>query len=274
MTSKRLDSVSDPPGPKESETFLATPLQFLKGVGPRRAADLERIGLVTIEDLLYRFPLRYEDRSRLQSIRALKPGQPASVSGRILSAGVRSTRRPNFQIFEAIIDDGSGSVRAAWLNQPFLRDVLARGQRVVLYGTVEMRGSATLQLTNPQYEVLDDEDAERVHTARIVPVYERAGAVTPRMQRRLVFEVLQRLPVDLPEPLPGDVPARLGFPSRHSALPATHFPPEDTSIAALNRFETLAQRRLIFEEAFLFQMGVVARRRFAASEVKAATTRV
>jgi ATP-dependent DNA helicase RecG len=274
MTSKRLDSVSDPPGTNESEGFLATPLQFLKGVGPRRAADFERVGLVTIEDLLYRFPLRYEDRSRLQSIRALKPGQPASVIGRILSCGVRSTRRPGFQIFEAVIDDGSGSMRVAWLNQPFLRDVLMRGQHVVLYGGVEMRGSATLQLTNPQYEILDDEDAEKVHTTRIVPVYEKTGAVSPKMQRRLVFDVLQRLPPNLPEPLPDDMPVRLGLPSRHAALLATHFPPADTSMDALNRFETPAQRRLIFEEAFLFQTGVVARRRFAASEPKAAPIRV
>ena len=93
-------------------------------------------------------------------------------------------------------------------------DVLSRGQHVVLYGIVEMRGSATLQLTNPQYEVLEEEDGERIHTARIVPVYERAGVMTAKMQRRLVFQVLQRLPVDLPEPLPGGLPERLGFPSR------------------------------------------------------------
>src|SRR5881628_3265145 len=93
--------------------ILSTPLQFLKGVGPRRAADLERAGLITVEDLLYRFPLRYEDRSRLQSIATLKPGQPAAIAGRVLACGLRSTRRPGFKIFEAAIDDGSGSLRAA-----------------------------------------------------------------------------------------------------------------------------------------------------------------
>jgi ATP-dependent DNA helicase RecG len=274
MTSKRLDSVSDPPGLKESEAFLATPLQFLKGVGPRRAADFERVNLLTVEDFLYRFPLRYEDRSQLQSISTLKPGRAASISGRILSAAVRSTRRPGFQIFEAVIDDGSGSLRAAWLNQPFLRDILVRGQHVVLFGSVEMRGSATLQLTNPQYEILDDEDGERVHTARIVPIYEKVGAVTTKMQRRLVFDVLQRLPAHLPEPLPGDIGERLGLPARRAALIATHFPADRTPIAALNRFDTPPQRRLIFEEAFLFQTGIVARRRVAAMESKAAVIRV
>src|SRR5205823_1173510 len=126
----------------QSDEVLAMSLQYLKGVGPRRAADLARAGLVTVEDLLYRFPIRYEDRSRLQPIASLKPGQTASIAGRVLACGLRSTRRPGFKIFEAAVDDGSGSLRAAWLNQPFLRDVFARGQRVVLYGPVEMRGSA------------------------------------------------------------------------------------------------------------------------------------
>ena len=74
---------------------LTTPLQFLKGVGPRRAADLERAGLLTIEDLLYRFPIRYEDRSRLQTDRVAEArADRASIAGRVLSCGLRSTRRP------------------------------------------------------------------------------------------------------------------------------------------------------------------------------------
>ena len=171
---------------------LATPLQYLKGVGPRRAADFSHAGLLTVEDLLYRFPLRYEDRSRLQSIASLKPGRAASLAGRILSCGLRSTRRPGFKIFDAVVDDGTASIRVSWLNQAFLRDVFAAGQHVVLFGPVEMRGSGGLQLTNPQYEILDEDDAQTVHTGRIVPVYERTGTVTPKMQRRLVYDALDR----------------------------------------------------------------------------------
>ncbi|HEV3138858.1 MAG TPA: ATP-dependent DNA helicase RecG, partial [Vicinamibacterales bacterium] len=256
------------------ESGFATSLQYLKGVGPRRAADLERAGLLTIEDLLYRFPIRYEDRSRLQTIASLRPGQFASISGRILSCGLRSTRRPGFKIFEAAVADDSSTIRVVWLNQPFLRDIFVAGQHVVLYGPIEMRGSVSLQLTNPQYEILDDEDGETIHTGRIVPVYEKTGAVTPKMQRRLVFDALQRLSPDLPEHLPEDVRLRLKLPSRYAALHATHFPPEDASIDALNHFETPAQQRLIFEEAFLFQMGVIARRRAAEAEPKAAPIRV
>jgi ATP-dependent DNA helicase RecG len=254
--------------------LLATPLQFLKGVGPRRAADLERVGLLTVEDLLYRFPIRYEDRSHLQAIASLRPGHVVSIAGRISSCGLRMTRRPGFKIFEALISDASGSIRATWLNQPFLRDVFTAGQHVVLFGPAEMRGHGGLQLTNPQYEILDDEEGETIHTGRIVPVYEKTGSVTAKMQRRLVHDALEQVPTDLPDPLPESVRLRHALPSRHAALLAAHFPPEDVSVEILNRFATPAQRRLIFEEAFLFQSGILARRRGAMHEAKPVTVRV
>jgi ATP-dependent DNA helicase RecG len=137
-----------------------------------------------------------------------------------------------------------------------------------------MRGSVSLQLTNPQYEIIDDEDGETIHTGRIVPVYERTGTITPKMQRRLVYEALQRLPPELPDPLPEALRVRLGMPSRHAALLAAHFPPAEAPIGALNQFATPAQQRLIFEEAFLFQMGVLARRQTAAVETKPGVVRV
>jgi ATP-dependent DNA helicase RecG len=253
-----------------ADEVLATPLQFLKGVGPRRAADLAHVGLHTVDDLLHRFPIRYEDRSRLQPISSLRPGRPASIAARVLSCGLRSTRRAGFKIFEALLADDSGSMRAVWLNQPFLRDVFLSGQHVVLYGLVEARAGAGLQITNPQYEFVEDEEGETVHTGRIVPVYEKAGSVTPKIQRRLVFDALQRLPAALPDHLPEDVRVRLQLPGRQAALVGAHFPPADTSIDDLNDFATPAQRRLLFEEAFLFQMGVLARRQATALERKPA----
>jgi ATP-dependent DNA helicase RecG len=257
-----------------AEALLTTPLQFLKGVGPRRAADLARAGLQTVDDLLHRFPLRYEDRGRLRPIASLYPGEAASVSGRLLSCGLRATRRPGFKIFEALVGDESGAIRATWLNQPFLRDVFAPGQHVVLFGAVERRGPGGLQLTNPQYEMIEDEDGETIHTGRIVPVYEKAGAVTTKIQRRLVFDALQALPPDLPDPLPEAVRHRLGLPSRREALAATHFPPAGTPLDRLNRFATPAQRRLILEEAFQFHLGMLARRHLAEAELKPLVVRV
>ena len=103
---------------------LSTPLQFLKGVGPRKGADLKRAGLLTVEDLLYRLPFRYEDRSRMQPIASLRPGNKAAVLGEIKSANLATTRRRGFKIFHAVVGDASGAIRCTWMNQAFLADIL------------------------------------------------------------------------------------------------------------------------------------------------------
>jgi ATP-dependent DNA helicase RecG len=248
---------------------LATPLRYVRGVGPRRAADLSRAGLETVEDLLLRFPLRYENRAELHPISALKPGQTATIVGEVLSSGLRATRRPGFRIFELIVRDGSGVVRAAFPNQAFLRDVFHPQQQVVLFGPVEYRGG--LQFSNPEYEIVrgesDDEDTT-VHTGRIVPIYEKIGTMTPRMQRTLVHHLLTTLPGELTDPVPAPVREARALPDRRQAIVDTHFPPPGSDVAALNGFRTPAQRRLIFEEFFLFQAGLVLRKRRHASDRK------
>ena len=135
--------------------------------------------------------------------------------------------------------------------------MFARGQHVVLFGPVEMRGHGGLQLTNPQYEILDDEEGETIHTGRIVPVYEKAGSVTPKIQRQARATTrCSGCRADLPDHAAGSA-SRCGSACRRgrAALLAAHFPPADAPLDALNRFATPAQRRLIFEEAFLFQLG-------------------
>jgi ATP-dependent DNA helicase RecG len=251
---------------------LSTPLQYVKGVGPRRAADLERVGLRTVEDLLLRFPLRYEDRAALVPIKSLRPGQVATVVGEVLSSGVRATRRPGFRLFELIVRDATGPVRAVFPNQAFLRDVFRPPQQVVLYGAVEFRGHGGLQFTNPEYEIVRgdaDEDDATVHTGRIVPIYEKAGSVTPRMQRTLVHTVLAQLPAEVPDPIPAEIRERRGLPGRRVAILETHFPAAGADVVALNESRAPAQQRLIFEEFFLFQAGLVLRKRRHTADRKA-----
>ncbi len=260
-----------PRSPANRTDFLDTPLQFIRGVGPRRGADLARVGLHTAEDFLLRFPLRYEDRAALLPIGRLRPGQPATVVGDVLSSGLRSTRRPGFRLFEIVLKDATGHIRAVFPNQAFLRDVFHAGQQVILFGAIELRGSG-LQFTNPEYELIrtegDDEDTT-VHTGRIVPIYEKVGSVTPRIQRSLMHRLLAMLPADLPDPLPASVRDARRLPARRAAILGTHFPPPGTPIAALNEFRTIEQQRLVFEEFFLFQAGLVLRKRQRAAERKA-----
>ena len=245
---------------------LNTPLQFLKGVGPRKAADLRRAGLVSVEDLLYRLPFRYEDRSRMQPIASLRPGARAAVLGEIKSARLAITRRRGFKIFNAVVNDASGAIRCTWMNQAFLADILQPHLQVVIFGDVKL-DSTGLHFLNPEYELVT-EDISGVHTGRIVPFYEKTGAVTPNMQRKLVRYALDQLPPTVPDLLPEDVRTRLQLVPRRRAIEESHFPPNDASIEALNAFRTPAQRRLVFEEFFLFQVGHAWRRHAATAELK------
>jgi ATP-dependent DNA helicase RecG len=137
-----------------------------------------------------------------------------------------------------------------------------------------------MQLQSPQYEILPDGvddgasheghegDEETVHTGRIVPIYEKTGTLTTKMQRVLVHNALATLPDVLPDPLPPAVRERHGLVDRRQAIHDAHFPPEHANLDELNAFRSPAQRRLIFEEFFLFQCGLVLRKRRASEETK------
>lgn len=260
------------------DTFLETPLQYLKGVGPRRAEEFAQAQLLTVDDLLHRFPIRYEDRSCFESIDGLKAGMTVSVLGEVVRTAVRSTRRRGFTIFEIQLADASGSIRVNFLNQPFLREVFKAGQQVILFGTAEVRRGGGLQFTNPEYEIFGNASEEfglhgemqsdplvigerRIHTGRIVPVYERVGAVTTKMLRRIVFDALQRLPNNLEDLLPEQLRRKMGIPDTRTAFIGIHFPEKNSELSLLNSFRSPAQQRMIFEEFFIFQLGLRLRRR-------------
>jgi ATP-dependent DNA helicase RecG len=269
------------------ENVLTVPLQFLKGVGPRKAADLKKAGLLTVEDLLFRFPIRYEDRSRLQSIASVKPGQTVAISGEVLSASLQTTRRAGFRLFTALVQDATGHIQAVWPNQAFLKDVIRPHSQIVLFGKVEYWGSRGMQITDPEFEIIrvpdrlqrDErggagDEASGIHTGRIVPIYERTGNVTTNMQRRLVWDALQRMPHEMFDPVPADIRAREHWPGRAAALQRSHFPDSDTPIEAVNSFQTDAQRRMIFEDFFVYQTGLALRRQQNAEVRKALVSAV
>jgi ATP-dependent DNA helicase RecG len=239
---------------------LSAPVQFARGVGPQRAQALERLGVASVGDLLYHVPLRYEDRSRCVPIAELRPGERASVAGVIAVSGLRRGRR--FSLFEARVEDDSGRLKVLWFNQPFLKDVLVRGQRVLLYGPVELDtyGGGRPMMSAPQYELLAGDGAPGQATAGVVPVYEKLGPLAGKALRRLLHTLAEQVPEDLPDPLPADVRARLGVIGLGPALRAVHLPPSDADVAALNRFRGPGHIRLILEEFFLFQLGLAWRR--------------
>ena len=239
---------------------LLAPVQFAKGVGPQRAAALQKLGILTVEDLLYHVPLRYEDRRQVVKIADLRPGMKVSVTGTVAVAGLRRARR--MTLYEARIEDDTGRVKALWFNQSFLKDVLPRGARVSLFGPVERDeyGGRTLLMPSPQYEVLGAQADEEAAGPPIVPVYEKLGPLAGKALRRVIGSLAAQVPDDLPDLLSPSLRQRLGVCGLGEAFRRVHLPRPDDDVALLNAARGPGHLRLILEEFFLFQLGLARRR--------------
>ncbi|HKQ62952.1 MAG TPA: ATP-dependent DNA helicase RecG [Candidatus Polarisedimenticolaceae bacterium] len=240
-----------------------TSLRYVKGVGPTRAAALAAHGLASVEDLLYHLPFRHEDRRSFARIAALVPGGAEStLAVRVRASRLIRTRRRGFTIFQAELEDDSGAIRAIWYNQPYLQRLFVAGRRAVLFARATVGRGGEPVVENPDYEFLDEEDAEGIHTGRIVPVYRRVGDVSSRALRGIIWRALEELgPAGLAPLVPPEVVARHGLAGRLEALRAVHFPPPATHLAALSERRTPAQRTLAFEEIYLLQLALALRRR-------------
>ena len=252
---------------------LSTPVQLIKGVGPRNADALRKRGVETVEDLLYHLPFRYEDRLDPKPLSALKAGEMASIIGEV--RGTAMLRARTMPIFEMTVGQGLGTLKAMWFRGAYLQDKFKPGQTVVLYGKLELSRSNTGQfkMIQPQVEVLPEADAPgdtpMLEVGRIVPVYESLGGTTPwgaklgsRWMRQVVWRLLDELAAGAPlaEPVPLSMRKRLGLPARLQALREAHFPPAGTSMADLQGFTTPAHARLIFEELFYLELGLELKR--------------
>ncbi|HEY7389969.1 MAG TPA: ATP-dependent DNA helicase RecG [Bryobacteraceae bacterium] len=243
---------------------LTTPLTYVKGVGPARAAMLEAKGLSTVEDLLGYVPFRYEDRSNVKTIAQLAPGEMATVIAEVRSAKLAGFKRRNLGLFEVRFTDASRAILAAkWFHGGYLANVLAEGMKVSLFGKIEFDSfTGELSVLHPEFEILsgdDDEGEAALHTGRVVPIYEAVSKITTRLLRSLVHRVLESIePGD--DQLPAYLRQRLKMPDRWTAIRETHFPPPEADLRLLNQFRSPAQFRLIFEEFFWLECGIALKR--------------
>jgi ATP-dependent DNA helicase RecG len=243
---------------------LATPLTYVKGIGPARAAMLEAKGLVTVEDLLGYVPFRYEDRGNMKTVAHLAPGEMATVIAEVRSAKLSGFRRRNLGMFEARFSDASRAILVGkWFHGGYLANVLAEGMKVALYGKVEFDSySGEVTMLHPEFEILsgDDEDGEAaLHVGRVVPIYEAVSKLTTRILRVFTNRILQEV-ASVEDPLPQFLRDRLKMPDRWTAIQQIHFPPADADLRLLNAFRSPAQFRLIFEEFFWLECGVALKR--------------
>jgi len=226
---------------------LRTPLQFIKGVGPQRASQLERKGLRTVEDALFFVPLRHEDRTRLTPFRSLVPGQAATCSGVIVGVSPPPPGRSRVP-FTVMLRDSSGYATASWFGWRYLSRVLKRGQQLVLHGRVgRYKGAIVIQ--QPDYEIVENGEDERLHTGRLVPVYSLTEGLPQRALRALMWRLVESYSAEVDEVLPEGVRTRRGLVGLAQAIKDAHFPQTDSALAA-------ARRRLSFDEGLLLQLGL------------------
>ncbi len=228
-----------------------TPVRFLKGVGPVKASRLLTLGVQTVEDLLYLFPRRYENRGVAAPLGSLQAGSFSSAVATVLAIERKPTRRRNLTLVTALLSDGSSLAQAVWFNRKGLERVLTPGTKASFYGKVERRGGL-LQYTNPEFEVLADED-DPSDQRTVVPVYPGTEGLYQKWLRRLISDALEAFPGDLVDPLPPSIREAKGFMSRVPAVTQMHYPSGREEWA-------LARKRLAYEELFLLQVALAIRK--------------
>ncbi|HJO02390.1 MAG TPA: DEAD/DEAH box helicase, partial [Acidobacteriota bacterium] len=242
---------------------LAESVQVVAGVGPRRAEQLRRAGVLTVGDLLAFLPRRYEDRSRFVPVSELVVGEAACVD--VIVRSSRRVGRPGRRSrTELRADDCSGSIDAVWFNQGYVADALPVGSRVCLYGRAQ-RQEHGLQLVNPVHQLLGEDSPESPHVGRHVPVYPRAGGLASGPMRRLLASALDGLG-EIPEPLPPSLVDRRQLLDLDTALRQVHYPPADVDLDLWNARRSPAHRRLIMQEFIDYQAALMLQQRRVATE--------
>ena len=233
------------PFSKSPAELLATPVQYLRGVGPERAQLLERLGLRTARDLLFFFPRSYEDMSELRAIDQLVDDVPVSVVGTVAEVELRNTG-PGKTILGVLVRQGAAHLRAVFFNQAFMRAKFATGQRVLLSGTPRQHGLCW-EMTHPKCEWLGAQ--EQAPAGKILPVYALTEGLTQSHVRRIVHQLLETHAPLLDEVFPAEfLDAHRLWPI-HAAVPQVHQPASRASLSTVCCADTESTQRCTVAEA-------------------------
>lgn len=236
--------------PLNPNAGLDAPLTVLKGIGPETAKDYARLGLETLRDLLFYFPRRYDDYSRMKTINRLEMGEECTVIGTILESHLRPMRNRGGKMLKIVIGDPTGELEVTFFNQEFLARTLTQGKQIVISGRIDQY-LGKLTIVPKEWEELD---RELLSTGRIVPVYRANADVSSRQIRRVTATMVQFWASRQPDPLPPEVVERAGLLKYGDALAQIHYPDNQERLAA-------AQHRLAFDELLMVQLGVMRQRR-------------
>jgi len=251
--------------PENKISPLKNPITSLWGVGAERAAQLARLEIFTIEDLLLHRPKRYEDRRHFRKISELTKDEPFTARGKIVALGLKRFRGGNKSVFEIILDDGLARLHCRWWNLPFMENYFAMGDEVFVFGKLKETKPRTMD--HPETEVIEGGEESFIHINRIAPVYPLTEGLPQRWLRGLIWRTLEKF-VAAPRQSAADFPewskfdARIAalcrdaatLPSRANAVRMIHFPEELTDVE-------IARRRLALDEFVELQIQIRSRRK-------------
>ena len=238
------------------KSLAETAVTALKGAGPRVAERLARLGIFTVEDLLFHLPFRYEDRTRIAPIGSLRPEQSVVIEGEVLAADVVFGRRRSLL---CRVGDGTGVVSLRFYHfTAAQKNNLERGARVRVYGEVRAGGSG-LEFYHPEYEVT--RTTLPALEKALTPVYHTTEGVQQRLLRKLILQALSLLRQSPPRDLlPTDILEASSLPTLQQALLKLHAPAPDDPVDMLLAGEHPAVRRLVVEEMVAHQLGMLNKR--------------
>ncbi len=235
--------------PLKKSEGLNSPTTIIKGITPRVANKFAKLNVRTIHDLLYFFPRRYVDYSQRKPISELKEGEEQTIVATIWQARIATLG--SRQGTEAIVGDETGNIRVVWFNQPYLAKRFPTNAKVVISGTVSLfKGQKIFQ--SPEWELL--EDKELIHTGRLVPLYPLTQGLYPRQVRKWTKEAIDGWAWQVSDFLPSEIKNQCHLLDLPETIAQIHYP--DNHLIAER-----AKERLAFDELFLLQLGVLARKR-------------
>ena len=250
-----LVTIGDNPAETDLQSldFLATSLQYTKGIGPQRARKLiTELEIRTIGQLLEYYPRDYINRANLRNIYDVgHSGEAETIQGKVVNQSqFTPSRRGSKTVGRIVIFDGTGVAVLVNFGRrvSYLKKLLTNDTCVVVSGKFFRRNNET-QTTDYEFEVLEDEDEDLIHTGRIVPKYPLTGKLTQRMLRQWMKSVLNEYGDMSPEILPLDIRRRLQLIDRTTALKEVHYPRS-------NSYRQAARNRLAFDEFFLLELGL------------------
>ena len=277
LSNPNIDTRIRPQAPKapsvrESLKLLQSPIRFVKGVGPKRAAQLESIGLKTVEDLLYHLPFRYEDRRQIKKIRDAVPGCHESFVGTLIDLQKKYVPRRRSQLLSGHLRDDTAIISLIWYRAPtYLIEGLSKGQRLLVHGKVEAGRGVLHQIAHPEFEVLEPDGDQELQ--KILPVYLRPGGLSLSLMRKWIGHALAEYGSLIPSYLPPPTMKRQGLISLTQALAQLHQPDAQTDPSALNDGSSAAHRSILFDELFYLQLGLGLRKKSRSTSEGAILTR-